>query len=288
LETCCCLAICHANAGQQALAEETCRIHVQPLVATMIDQHVDPERPLGVVEVLKRNASALWEARLNSAGLPIARKAAELTSNYAAFPTRDLGFTAALAGNASHLATALKHLGDPSASLEQANLARRLYEQAGRADPDNVQRRVALVSIWSLIGKVHWDLGRADESLAALGESARIQRQLFEADSSNAFHRYNLDRCYGRLAYWSTLKRDWAGTAAALLEQEKLWPDDSDKLMGVSRDFKELAEDMARGRESLSAEEEPARQHYLAESDRTRQAAEAAARRQKHSLKADR
>ena len=140
---------------------------------------------------------------------------------------------------------------------------------------------------WARIAKVRWDLGQADESLAAFQESARIQRQLFEADSSSAYHRYNLDRCCGRLAHWSTLKRDWAGTAAALLEREKLWPDDADRLMVVSRDFKLLSEEMARGRKSLSAEEQSARQHYLAESERTRQAAEAAARDQKHPLKAD-
>ena len=73
-----------------------------------------------------------------------------------------------------------------------------------------------------------------------------------------------------------------------MLEREKLWPDDSDKLMGVSRDFKVVAEEMARGPKSLSALEQSARQHYLAESERTRQAALAAAGRQQHSLKTDR
>jgi hypothetical protein len=69
-----------------------------------------------------------------------------------------------------------------------------------------------------------------------------------------------------------------------LLEREKLWPDDSDRLMGLSRDFKTLADDMARGSKSPSAEGQSARQHYLAESERTRQPALATARRQKHCL----
>jgi tetratricopeptide (TPR) repeat protein len=288
LETYCCLAVCHSNAGRKTLAEETCRGHVQPLVAKLIDQQANAEQPLWVVNVLCRLASAMWEAKLNAAGLPIARQAAALTSSCAGFPTGDLGFTVALAGNAVRLAATLQHLGDLSASLEQANLARRLYEQAVGADPDSVDWRIAMVMVWERIGKVRWDLGQADESLAAFRESARIQRQLFEADSSSAYHRDNLDHCYGRLAHWSTLKRDWAGTAAALLEREKLWPDDSDRLMGVSRDFTVVAEEMARGRKSLSAQEQSARQHYLAESERTRQAALAAARRQKHSLSADR
>jgi hypothetical protein len=220
--------------------------------------------------------------------LPIAQKAAALNSSYAGFPTRDLGFTVVIAGNADELAAELHHLGDFSTSLQQADLAGRLYEQAVGADPAGVHWRHGLVNVWSRIGKVRWDLGQADLSLAAFRESARIQRQLFEADPSSADHRFELDRCYGRLAYWSTLKRDWAGTAAALLEREKLWPDDSDRLMRVSRDFNELAKEMARGHESLCAPEQSVRQHYVDESERTRQAALAAARRQTHSLKGDR
>ena len=56
--------------------------------------------------------------------------------------------------------------------------------------------------------------------------------------------------------------------------------------MRVSRDFMELAEEMARGQKSLPPQEQSDREHYLAESERTRKAAEAAARRQQHSLKA--
>jgi tetratricopeptide (TPR) repeat protein len=288
LETYYYLAICHSVAGRKTLAEETCRGHVQPLVAKLIDQQADPEHVLHVVNVLCRLANALWEAKLNAAGLPIARQAAALNSSYAGVPTRDLGFTVALAQTAGGLADTLHHLGDLSASLQQADLARRLYGQATGADPDTVRWRSGLKTTWARIGKVRWDLGQAEPALAAFRESARIQRQLFDADSSSADHRFQLDRCYGRLAHWSTLKRDWARTAAALLEREKLWPDDSDRLMGVSRDFKELAEEMERRRKGLSAPEQSARHHYLAESERTRQAALAAARRQTHGLNAGR
>ena len=68
-------------------------------------------------------------------------KAAALNSSYAGFPTRDLGFNLALAANAEHLAEVLHHLRDLSPSLEQADLARRLYEQATAADPDNAHWR---------------------------------------------------------------------------------------------------------------------------------------------------
>ncbi len=234
---------------------------------------------MGLVNVLSRLANVLWEAKLNAASLLIARKGELSNSSYAGFPTRDLGFNLALAANAEHLAQVLHHLRDLSPSLEQANLARRLYEQATAADPSNSHWPIGLTMMWARIAKLRWDLGQADESLAAFRESTRIQRELFEADSSSSYHRYNLDRCYGRLANWSTKNRDWAGTAAALLERVKLWPDDSDRLTGVAHDFNELAEEMARGPKSLSADEQIARQHYLAESERIRQAAETNARR---------
>jgi hypothetical protein len=73
LVTYCCLAIRHLKAGREALAEETCRGHVQPLVAKLIDQQADLEHSLQFVNVLCRLASALWQAKLNAAGLPIAR-----------------------------------------------------------------------------------------------------------------------------------------------------------------------------------------------------------------------
>jgi len=287
LQTYCGLAIRHSNSGRVALAEETCRGHVQPLVAKLIDQQGDPEHALGLINVLNILAGALREAKLNAASVPIAQTAAALNASYAGFPTRDVGFTAALAGNALGLAVVLNQLGDLSGALEQAGLARRLFERATGADPDNGRWRSALVMAWERTGKVRWALGQADLALDAFRESTRIQRQLFEADSSSADHRYNLDHCYARLANWSTLKRDWAGTAAALLEREKLWPEDSDRLMGLSRDLKELAAEMARAPKGLSAEEQSARQHYLAESERTGQAAEAATRRRKQSLKAN-
>jgi tetratricopeptide (TPR) repeat protein len=273
LETYCCLAVCHSKAGREALAEETCRSHVQPLAAKLIDQQTDLENALVSVQVLDRIASALWEAKLNAAGLPIARQAAALTSSCAGFPMRDLGFTVTVATRALDLAATLQHLGDLSAALQQSNLALHLFERASAAEPSSAQWHRPVMIVWQRIGKLRWDLGQAEESLAAFRESARIQRQLFESDTSSTDHRYELDRCYGRLAHWSTLRGDWAGTAAALLEREKLWPDDSDRLMGVSHDFKELADDMARRQKCLSAEEQTARQHYLAESERTRQAA---------------
>src|SRR5262249_23080176 len=153
------------------------------------------EHTLRLVQYLTRIASALWQAKLSAAGLPIARQAAALNSSCARFPTRGLGFTLALAANAASLAGPLKHPGEHSADLQQADLARRLYERAAEADPDSVHWPIALTGVWTNIGKVRWDLGRADLALAAFRESTRIQRQLFEADSSSAFHRYNLDRC---------------------------------------------------------------------------------------------
>jgi predicted Ser/Thr protein kinase len=279
LENYCCLATCHSKAGQKTLAEATCREHVQPIVTALIGRRADPEHALSVVTTLCQLASALRDAKLAATGLPIARQAAVLTSRYAALPSRDLGLLVRLGECSENLSAVLNQLKDPASSLQQAELVRRLFEEASRAAPRDLRCRATLKTAWMRIGKARWDLGQADEALAAFRESARIQRQIFEAEPSNHAQRVALDRCYSRLVHWGTLKGDWAGVAAALWEREKLWPDDAEKLREISDDFRELAQKAAHGNKQLSAKEQADHQLYLAESKRTAQAAEAVARR---------
>jgi tetratricopeptide (TPR) repeat protein len=142
-----------------------------------------------------------------------------------------------------------------------------------------VEWKFALSPAWGEIAKARWDLGRRDEALAAFREAAAAQRQVFEHDPSVVIHRRLLSRDYDKLVYWGGLHGDWAGVAAALREREKLWPDNAEELLEVSRDFEQLTQQMAESRRPLSPEEEAQRWRYLAESARARQAAEAVARR---------
>ncbi len=175
-----CLAMCHSKAGQTAQAERTCRDRVQPLVAVLLDQRSDPERALSLAPTLSQLASAFREAKLASAALPIARQAAALTSRYAAFPSRDLGLTESLGCYCVEIASVLNQLKDPAASLQQAEQGRRLFEELCRTAPDEFRYRNWLRIAWTRIGKTRWDLGQADLAIAALRESATIQRQILE------------------------------------------------------------------------------------------------------------
>jgi tetratricopeptide (TPR) repeat protein len=240
----------------------------------LVDERDDPERALSLAPTLLQLAGALWEAKLDATALPFARQAATFTSRYAALPSRDLGFIDRLAWDSLNTSTVLNHLADQASALQQAEQGRRLFEEAYRLAPEP-GRRFCVSDAWTRIGKARWRLGQADEALAAFRQSAAVQRQVFE-QAPDRGNRVELARCYSRLAYWSGLKGDWEGSAAALLAQEQLWPDDGKELMTVSNNLRDLARRMARGRDNLSPKERAERQRYLDESNRVKRAAQAA------------
>jgi serine/threonine protein kinase/tetratricopeptide (TPR) repeat protein len=285
LENYCCLAACHSKTGHSREAEQTCKDYVQPLVTVLVDERDDPERALSLARTLCQLASALWEAKLNATALPFARQAATFTSRYAALPSRDLGFLDRLAYDSLDTSTVLNQLGDPAGALQQAEQGRRLHEEAYRLAPEP-GRRFRINDAWTRIAKARWRLGQADEALAAFRQAAAVQRQAFEQDPVRG-NRVELARCYSRLAYWSELKGDWEGSAAALLAQEQLWPDDGKELMTVSNNLRDLARRMARGRDDLSPKERAEKQRYLDESNRVKRAAQAATQRAKQVSRVD-
>jgi serine/threonine protein kinase len=277
LENHCCLAACHSKTGHSREAEQTCRDHVRPLVTALVDERDDPERALSLAPILNQLASALWEAKLDATALPFARQAATFTSRYAALPSRDLGFIDHLAWQSLITSAVLNHIADPASALQQAEQGRHLFEEAYRLAPDP-WRRSCVTDAWTHVGKARWRLGQADEALAAFRQAAAVQRQVFEQAPVRG-NRVELARCYSRLAHWSGLKGDWEGSAAALLAQEQLWPDDGKELMTVSNNLRDLARRMARGRDNLSPKERAQQQRYLDESSRVKRAAEAAAQK---------
>jgi tetratricopeptide (TPR) repeat protein len=230
---------------------------------------------------------ALSDAGLRPAALAVARRAAKFTTDYAAFPLRYPEPDYSMAVCAWELARGLRDLGDAAAALQQADHARQLWAGHWQARPNAHTGGIQLAHAWVEVGKSQLALGRSDEAWTAFQEAVSVQRRVLDRSPEVEYLRIYLDGCYDLLLDCGIRRRDWSGAAAALAERGKLWPDNSARLMGVSRDFKKLAAEMARGSKRLFAEEQSARQHYLAESERTRQADEAAARRQRHSLKAD-
>ncbi len=258
---------------------------MRPLVDFLEAQRTDPQHAMAAESILCELVHALCLAELRPAALAVARRAAALTTAYAAFPFHYPEVDFPMATYAWELARGLRDLGDPVASLEQAEHARNLWAGYWRARPNAHTGGIQLAQAWVEVGKSRQALGRTDDAWAAFQEAVSVQRCVLDRAPHVQFHRVVLGWCYSQLLDCGIRRGDWSGAAAALHEREKLWPDDSDRLMRLSLDFRKLAEEMARGPKSLSAEEQKARQHYLAESERTRQAAEAAAGRRKHALK---
>jgi tetratricopeptide (TPR) repeat protein len=273
LETYCSLAVCHWKAGQAALAEHTFRDQVRPLAALESKHPTEWRQSFIALHSLVLAADLLQETK-HPAAVAILREAAALAEQYVDTPSRDLEFCQVLAGQLLGISSSLCRAGDPAEALRLAEQARRLYVGLRRAAPDVRPYGNDLSNAWERIAKARWDLGLADEALAAFRESAAVQRQVVTQSPSNREYRVRLSRCYDRLAHWGGLRGDRATVAAALLEQEKLWPDNAEGLMKVSRDFRKLAEAVGQGRERLSPEEQAERRRYLAESDRVRRAAE--------------
>jgi tetratricopeptide (TPR) repeat protein/tRNA A-37 threonylcarbamoyl transferase component Bud32 len=275
----CSLARYHSKAGRPDLAEKTYEDHVRPLVAYLEAKRTDPPHAVNAEYLMCQLVHALSDAGLRPAALDVAQRAARFTTDYVAFPLRypELDYTIAVC--AWELARGLRDLGDATAALEQADHARRLWADYWQARPNAHAGGIQLAHAWVEVGKAQLALGRSGEAWTAFQEAVSVQRRVLDRSPEVEYLRIYLDGCYVLVTDCSVRRGDWQGAAAALHEREKLWPNDSDRLTHLSRDFIALAEQMARGPKGLSAEEQKARQHYLAESERTRQAALAAARR---------
>jgi serine/threonine protein kinase len=279
LESYCSLARCHARVGRATQAEKTYAEHLRSQVEFLKDKRTDPKHVLDVLWLMCQFAHGLRDAELRPAAQALARQAAAITTGYASFPLHHSELSFTIGCHCWDLARILRELGDPAAALQQAEQARQLLEEHCRAVTEGLHRRVQLGQAWAEVGKARWDLGRADEAWAAFQQAAAIQRQVFEWAPTVRHHRVYLSMAYERLAQIGSLRRDWAGAAAALREREKLWLDDAKKLRKVAKDFEELAGAMAQGRKSLSPKGQNEWQKYLSEANRVRQAAQALAAR---------
>jgi tRNA A-37 threonylcarbamoyl transferase component Bud32/tetratricopeptide (TPR) repeat protein len=274
LENYCVLALCHSKVGRNADATKIVNNDLQPLVATFAKQQADPAHGLFLLRSLSKAGGLLRESKQPAAALTITRQAAALTLRYAANSMRDPGFLEQLAIESAHLSAILHQLGDATLSLQMAELARDAYEEASRATPDGFGFDESLSNVWMRIGKAHWSLGARDKALAALRESAAIQKRLFEREPSNRASRARLSSCYDRLVYFGSRSGDLSGAATALLEQEKLWFDDVAELTKTANAFEGLAAWVTVGAKGqLTPRQQVEKSHYLSESKRIRDAA---------------
>jgi tetratricopeptide (TPR) repeat protein len=276
----CSMARCHAGAGRPDLADKTYKEHLHGLVEYLDSKRRDPQYVMTAEMSMCQLVHGLGGAGLRSAALAVAQRAAQLTKDYVAFPLHYPELDFRMANYAWELSRGMRELGNPAAALQQAEIARKLWADYWQAHPEAYTGGMQVAQAWVEVGKAQQDLGRSDEAWTAFQEATSVQRRVFERSPTVQYHRVYLGRCCDLLVKCGIRRGDWRGAADALRELELLWPGDRQRLMDVSNGFRELAERMTRAHtKTLSANEEKQRRHYLSESDRIKQAADAVVRR---------
>jgi tetratricopeptide (TPR) repeat protein len=289
LEDYCYLALCHAKAGETARAEQTANDQVCVLATPLDAERIEPGFALERATRLVAFGQLLREAKQPAAALRLARRAGAVSSQLAVWPSRDPIVLYDLSGLLTGCSALANQLGDPALSLQQAELGRHTIEELIRTAPDGFRHEDMLSLIWERIAKAHWGLGERVPAVAALRESAAIQKRVFEREPSNHACRTSLSRCYDRLVFYGSSGGDLRGAADAILDRTKLWPDDAGQLAKTAEDFDGLAKRVtARNGGQLSSDDQAERDRYLAESRRFRQAAGAATGRVGHDLRVER
>jgi eukaryotic-like serine/threonine-protein kinase len=270
----CVLASCHSKVGRNADAAKIINDDVLPLVAAISKQHADPAYSLSLLDTLCLACGLLEEGKQPVAALTIARQAAALILKYAPNSLRDPGLLHRVTGSSIKLSACFNRLGDAALSLKMAELGRDCLEEATRAAPEGFGFDYELSGAWERIGKARWSLGERDKALAAFRESAAIEKRVFQREPSNHVRRATLSKCYDRLVYFGSRAGDLSGAATALLQREKLWPDDAAELTKIANDFEGLAGCVdIRAKGQLTRQQQAEKGHYLAESKRVRDAA---------------
>jgi tetratricopeptide (TPR) repeat protein len=291
LEDYCCLALCYGKTGQTTRAVQAANDCLSVLTRTFDVERIEPVTALQHAKTLIEIGQLLREARQPAAALRLARQAAALSSEFAVYPSHDPGFlhhVNYVSETLINCSTLANQLGEPALSLQQAELARRTLAEWMHTASDRLWHEDRLSVCWMRIAKARWGLGEHDQALAAFRESAAIEKRVFERDHGHLY-RVNLDNCYSRLVFYGSRAGDLRGAANAILERSRLWSDNAQQLAQAAEDFDALAERVtARSRGHLSREDQAERDHYLAESRRVRQAAEAATRRAGHDLRVER
>jgi tRNA A-37 threonylcarbamoyl transferase component Bud32/tetratricopeptide (TPR) repeat protein len=289
LEDYCYLALCHAKTGQTARAEQAANDRVCVLATPLAAERIAPEFALERAVTLLAFGQLLREAKQPAPSLRLARQAAAVSSELAVYPSHHPGFLYDLGRLLLDCSALANQLGEPTLSLQQAELGRRTIEEWIRTAPDGVRHEDWLSAVWMRIAKARWGLGEREQALAAFRESTAIQKRLFERVPTNHAYRVWLSQCYDRLVFYGSQRGALRGAADAILERTRLWPDNGNQLAKSADDFSSLAEQVtARTCGHLSPENQAERDRYLTESRRIRQAAEAASRRAGHDLSAQR
>ena len=242
LEDYCCLALCHAKAGQTAKAERAALDCDSMLAIRLNGEQSRPEFSLEHAMKLREVGQRLREAGQPVAALRLTRAGAARFSQLAVDPSLDLNSFCALGNALTDSSTLANQLGEPALALEQAELARRIFEVWARIVTDDPQREDGLAAALERIGKAHWSLGNRDRALEAFRDSAAIQKRIYEREPSSDLNRRRLSQCYNRLVYYGSSAGDRRTAVDGILARTSLSPNNSQQLAKSADDFAALAE----------------------------------------------
>jgi tetratricopeptide (TPR) repeat protein/tRNA A-37 threonylcarbamoyl transferase component Bud32 len=267
------IAQCHQRAGATEQSLQALGRYGRQLerVAAL---YSSPASRLKFVDELCYLATAYLEAGDSRAALERARQAVAALDRVAApsdesRPSRET--RAAWLPRISHVA---HRAGDLPKALALAEEARHLLEGLLRESPDRLDLGYGLWEAWEEISKVHTTADREAEAARARVSGVEVLRELVKRAPDVDLYRSQMgDRCM-RLGRYFRGAGQLPEAEKWFLEQEKLWPDNAKALKEVSREFRKLADSMGQGQAEISPEEEAERRRYLAESERTRRAAE--------------
>jgi tetratricopeptide (TPR) repeat protein len=285
----CCLALCHAEAGQVAKAAQVSNDCLSYIATSPHGERAGSGVAIGEASTLVSFGHRLREARQPDAALRIVRTAAAICSQVAQDPSRDPHSLLELGHALTECSGLANQLGQFELALEQAELARRITDEWMRTAPDDPWREEWLGEAWMRVAKARWGLGRHDDAFAAFRESAALKQRVFQREPSNHSYRERLSQCYDRLVFYGASAGNLRVAADAILERTKLWPDDPAQLGKSADDFNALAAQVtARDPGHLSRKNQAERDHYLAESLRIRAMSKALPSQTRDSLRVER
>jgi tetratricopeptide (TPR) repeat protein len=199
-------------------------------------------------------------------GLAAARQAASILDRY--YQQTSLARRYSVWFVAQSVSVALRWNGAPEESLRLLERANRWLQQLVREAPEACYGFAELSSSWYHIAKAYWDLGQAEETLAACRLALTAQRQACLLAPAVAEYRQELGTRHVQLARKLCELGRLDEAEACFRERQALWPGDLAKHEEALQELRKWASQVGEIGANVSPEEEQERERYLELCDR--------------------
>ena len=195
--------------------------------------------------------------------LATAREAAGILAG--ALPTGPLsrGQRIYLVSHARRVCTWFRRAGVPGEALPLALLAIRSLRESLAADPGDPGALTWLSDAWHEVGKIHWELNRAEEALTACRNAVEAQRRVTDLRPASSEDRRCLGWRYVQLGRKLCELGRLAEAESCFADRQALWPGDPEKHDEALRELRKWAKEIGKDDTGLSPAELRERQRYL-------------------------